>query len=147
MQDIRRVYRNGVYDCTKLPLAWGYIGCTWGRMGVLGTAGFCLCWRTRRKSLYSVEYKPSMRMHIVRGRAHASSAVALGVAGHMPRARGCRPRPSSPRSSPHGLPRPAAHRPTMSFMANFRTAKYVPMMSSPAAGTSAQLLACEQSKR
>jgi hypothetical protein len=26
-------------------------------MGVLGTAVFCLCWRTRRKSPYSAEYK------------------------------------------------------------------------------------------
>ena len=88
-----------------------------------------------------------MRTGYVRGRAHAAPDCGLGVWGRMPRARRCRPRPSSLRSSPHGLPRPAAHRPTMSFMANFRTAKYVPMMSSPAAGTSAQLLACEQSKR
>ena len=52
-----------------------------------------------------------MRMHNARGRAHAAPAVALDVAGHMPRACGCRPRPSLPRSSPRGLPRPAGTRP------------------------------------
>ena len=64
---------------------------------------------------------------------HARAAADRAQACHAAR-----------RAASRGL---LAHVPMMSTMMDLRTAKYAPMKSSPAAGSSTQLAACKHSKR